>query len=117
LVRPRGTRIIDIKTGTGPAVTTGDTVEVHYVGRLEDGKTFDSSKTRGQPFAFAVGRGRVIKGWDAGLVGMRAGGVRRLIIPPEEGYGEKGAGSVIPPNAKLIFEIELVRIQSALAPQ
>lgn len=109
--RPRTTRIIDLKVGIGPAVKAGDTLVVHYVGRLIGGQVFDSSKSRGVPFEFAVGRGMVIKGWDGGLVGMRPGGVRRLIIPPEEAYGQRGAGPVIPPNATLTFEVELRNIQ------
>jgi FKBP-type peptidyl-prolyl cis-trans isomerase len=109
--RPRGTRVVDVKVGTGPAVKAGDSVEVHYLGRLADGTTFDSSKPRGVPFVFPVGQGRVIKGWDAGLVGMRAGGVRRLSIPPEEAYGERGVPPVIPPNSTLHFEVELLKIR------
>ena len=109
--RPRGTKIDDVKVGQGPAVKPGDTVTVHYVGRLPDGKVFDSSKGRGQPFEVVVGGGRVIKGWDVGLIGMQAGGVRQLAIPPEEAYGKRGVPPLIPPNAKLLFEVELIRIQ------
>ena len=111
VMRPRGTRVVDVKAGTGPAVKPGDTLMVHYVGRLADGTTFDSSKNRGVPFEFIVGRGSVIKGWDAGIVGMRSGGVRRLVIPPKEGYGERGAPPAIPPNATLHFEVELLKIK------
>lgn len=111
VLRPQGTRIIEVKTGTGPAVKAGDTVVVHYVGQLRDGSTFDSSKPRGVPFDFVVGGGGVIQGWDEGLIGMQSGGVRRLIIPPEEGYGERGAPPLIPPNATLRFEIELLKIK------
>ena len=109
-LRPTGTRIDDVKVGSGPAVKAGDTVSVHYVGKLADGKTFDSSKGRGPPFELSVGRGMVIKGWDVGLVGMKVGGIRRLVIPPDEAYGKKGAPPVIPPNATLHFEVELIRI-------
>jgi FKBP-type peptidyl-prolyl cis-trans isomerase len=107
--RPRVTKIVDVKLGTGPAVKPGDEVEVHYVGKLVSGKEFDSS--RGRPFGFGVGRGMVIKGWDIGLVGMQAGGVRQLTIPPREAYGERGAPPVIPPNSTLLFEIELLKIK------
>ena len=110
VTRPRHTRVIEQKIGTGPAVKPGDTVAVHYVGRLADGTPFDSSRDRGIPFEFDVGRGSVIEGWEVGLVGMRAGGVRRLIIPPTEAYGEQGAGP-IPPNATLTFEVELLGIK------
>lgn len=109
-LRPRSTRIDDIKVGTGTTVKTGDSVTVHYVGRLTDGTVFDESKPRGQPITIGVGKGMVIKGWDVGLVGMQAGGVRRLTIPPEEAYGERGAPPQIPPNSTLIFEIELLQI-------
>ena len=111
VMRPRGTRIVDVKVGSGPAAKAGDTVSVHYVGRLVDGTTFDSSKPRGQPFEFVVDRGMVIKGWDLGLVGMRLGGVRRLVIPPEESYGASGAPPAIPPDATLLFEVELLKIK------
>src|SRR5437763_11577977 len=87
--RPTGTRTIDVKRGSGPAVTAGDKVVVHYVGRLINGTTFDSSKGR-PPFELDVGKGEIIKGWEVGLIGMRAGGVRQLIIPPKEAYGERG---------------------------
>jgi FKBP-type peptidyl-prolyl cis-trans isomerase len=109
--RPRVTKIVDVKLGTGPAVKPGDEVVVHYVGTLVNGKEFDSTKGRNQPFEFAVGRGIVIRGWDIGLVGMQAGGVRRLTIPPHEAYGERGAPPVIPPNSTLFFEIELLKIK------
>ena len=110
-LRPAVTRFVDLKVGTGPPVKSGDTAIVHYVGTLSDGKEFDASKRGGQPFEFGVGKGMVIRGWDIGLIGMRAGGARRLIIPPEDGYGKKGAGPVIPPNATLYFEIELIGIK------
>lgn len=106
------TQIVDIKAGTGPAAKAGDRVSVHYVGTLdEDGRKFDSSRDRGQPFSFPLGEGRVIKGWDTGVAGMKVGGVRKLTIPPEEGYGSRGApGSIIGPNATLVFEVELLKI-------
>lgn len=104
------TQIVDLRAGTGPEAKAGDNVSVHYTGRLEDGTEFDSSRKRGQPFSFPLGRGRVIKGWDYGVAGMKVGGQRTLTIPPEEGYGAAGAGGVIPPNATLIFDVELVKI-------
>jgi len=104
------TQIIDLKAGTGPEAKAGDTVTVHYTGMLEDGTTFDSSRNHNQPFSFPLGRGRVIKGWDFGLAGMKVGGQRKLVIPPEEGYGAQGAGKAIPPNATLEFHVELLRI-------
>jgi FKBP-type peptidyl-prolyl cis-trans isomerase FkpA len=107
-----GLKYQDIKEGTGTAATKGDTVDVHYTGWLKDGKKFDSSKDRGQAFSFTLGAGRVIKGWDEGVQGMKVGGVRKLIIPPDLGYGAKGAGGVIPPNAELTFEVELLKIKS-----
>ena len=110
-LKPSTTRIEDVKVGTGPAVKSGDTVSVHYVGQLADGKTFDSSKDRGQPFELSVGRGMVIKGWDVGLVGMQVGGVRRLVIPPDEAYGRRGAPPTIPPSATLHLEVELIQIK------
>jgi FKBP-type peptidyl-prolyl cis-trans isomerase len=110
-MKPAVTRIHDVKLGTGPPVKLGDMVTVHYVGTLADGKEFDSSKGRGQPIEFGVSRGMVIRGRDVGLIGMQPGGVRRLTIPPDEGYGEKGAPPAIPPNSALYFEIELIGIK------
>ena len=107
---PRHTQVEDVKVGTGPAVKSGDLVTVHYVGTLSSGKEFDSSRSRGQPFTVPVGARQVIRGWDIGLIGMQAGGVRRLVIPSEEAYGEKGAPPVIPPNATLRFEVELLHV-------
>lgn len=106
-------KMTDIKIGTGESVKSGDYVIVNYVGTLENGKKFDSSYDRKVPFGFTVGAGEVIKGWDQGLVGMRTGGKRKLTIPPYLGYGAAGAGGVIPPNATLIFEIELVKIDNS----
>jgi FKBP-type peptidyl-prolyl cis-trans isomerase len=102
--------IDDIKIGVGEEVKVGDTVSVHYVGTLQDGTEFDSSKKRGTPFEFTVGEGRVIKGWEEGLVGMKVGGERILVIPPEKAYGERGIGP-IPGGATLIFAIELLEIK------
>lgn len=104
------TQIKDLRVGTGPAAKSGDHVSVHYTGRLANGTKFDSSRDRGQPFSFPLGQGRVIRGWDYGVAGMQVGGQRELTIPPEEGYGSRGAGSAIPPNATLIFDVELLGI-------
>ena len=100
----------DIVVGTGATAVAGKPVKVHYTGWLTDGKKFDSSVDRGQPFEFTLGAGQVIKGWDEGVVGMKVGGKRQLRIPPELGYGSHGAGSVIPPNATLIFDLELLGV-------
>jgi FKBP-type peptidyl-prolyl cis-trans isomerase FkpA len=105
-----GLKYQDIKEGTGELARAGQTVSVHYTGWLTNGTKFDSSKDRGQPFEFPLGGGRVIKGWDEGVRGMKVGGVRRLTIPPELGYGPRGAGGVIPPNATLVFEVELLKV-------
>ena len=102
-----GLQIEDLVVGTGAEATAGQNVHVHYTGWLTDGTKFDSSLDRGQLFVFPLGGGRVIKGWDQGVAGMRIGGKRKLTIPPELGYGARGAGSVIPPNATLVFEVEL----------
>ena len=107
---PGGLQIEDVKVGTGDTAEAGKSVSVHYTGWLTDGKKFDSSKDRGQPFEFPLGGGRVIKGWDEGVKGMKVGGVRKLTIPPEMGYGARGAGGVIPPNATLVFEVELLKV-------
>ena len=104
-------RTEDRVEGTGEAAEAGDTVSVHYVGRLLDGTTFDSSCERGEPAAFPIGVGQVIRGWDEGIPGMKVGGQRRLIIPSELAYGTSGAGDVIPPNAALVFDVELVGVQ------
>ncbi len=105
-----GLKYIDLKVGDGQTAKEGDTVAVHYTGWLTDRKKFDSSKDRNVPFRFPLGGGRVIKGWDEGVQGMKVGGVRKLIIPSELGYGASGAGGVIPPNATLIFDVELLGI-------
>ena len=110
IVTPSGLKYIDIEVGTGDSPTTGQTVKVHYTGTLTDGKKFDSSVDRGQPFSFKIGVGQVIKGWDEGVATMKVGGKRTLIIPPDLGYGERGAGGVIPGNATLLFDIELLGV-------
>ncbi len=109
---------IDVVVGTGADATPGSNVSVHYTGWLYDpsapnnkGKKFDSSLDRGQPFGFPLGGGRVIRGWDEGVAGMKVGGKRTLIIPPEMGYGANGAGGVIPPNATLLFDVELLGVK------
>lgn len=101
----------DIKVGTGAEAVAGKRVTVHYTGTLTDGKVFDSSVARKQPFPFNLGKGEVIAGWDQGVAGMKVGGKRKLTIPPELGYGARGAGNVIPPNATLIFEVELLKVE------
>ncbi|NTX02865.1 FKBP-type peptidyl-prolyl cis-trans isomerase [Myxococcus sp. CA051A] len=103
--------IEDVKVGTGTEATAGKTVTVHYVGTLTSGKKFDSSRDRGEGFTFRLGAGQVIKGWDDGVAGMKIGGVRKLTIPPDLGYGARGAGGVIPPNATLLFEVELLEVR------
>jgi FKBP-type peptidyl-prolyl cis-trans isomerase len=106
-----GLQYVDVKEGTGTAAKSGDTVEVHYTGRLKDGTKFDSSVDRGMPFSFPLGAGKVIKGWDEGVAGMKVGGKRKLIIPSELGYGKRGAGAKIPPDAELTFDVELLKIK------
>jgi FKBP-type peptidyl-prolyl cis-trans isomerase len=105
-----GLQYIDLKVGLGAMAQAGQTISVHYTGWLENGKKFDSSVDRGQPFSFPLGAGRVIKGWDEGVQGMKVGGKRKLIIPSQLGYGARGAGGAIPPNATLIFEVELLGV-------
>lgn len=100
----------EIKVGTGAEAVAGKTVSVHYTGWLVDGTKFDSSKDRGQPFSFPLGGGRVIKGWDQGVAGMKVGGTRKLTIPASLGYGDRGAGGIIPPGATLVFEVELLGV-------
>jgi len=104
-------KIEDILEGVGSEVKNGDTISVHYTGTLIDGTKFDSSLDRNEPFSFTLGEGAVIPGWDKGILGMKTGGKRRLIIPPQLAYGEEGAGSDIPPNSTLIFEVELLDIE------
>src|SRR5262249_51408317 len=101
----------DVKVGTGTEAKAGDNVTVRYTGRLENGRTVDSSVDRDEPFSFRLGAGEVIKGWDEGVAGMKEGGKRKLIIPPELGFGARGAGKAIPPNAVLIFDVELLKVQ------
>jgi len=107
---PSGLGYVDLVEGTGPLPKTGDSVRVHYTGWLENGKKFDSSHDRREPLVFPIGRGNVIKGWDEGVGTMKVGGKRKLVIPANLGYGSQGAGGVIPPNATLIFEVELLGI-------
>jgi FKBP-type peptidyl-prolyl cis-trans isomerase FkpA len=107
---PSGLTIDDLVVGNGAAAAAGQQVKVHYTGWLTDGKKFDSSKDRDEPFVFPLGAGRVIKGWDEGVQGMKVGGKRKLTIPPALGYGARGAGGVIPPNATLVFEVELLGV-------
>ena len=105
-----GLQYVVIEEGDGASPQAGQRVFVHYVGTLEDGTKFDSSRDRGRPFDFKIGQGQVIKGWDEGVGDMKVGDRRKLIIPPDLGYGARGAGGVIPPNATLIFDVELLRI-------
>ena len=104
-----------LQKGKGDLATANQQISVHYEGKLNDGTVFDASRSRGQPFSFILGKGQVIKGWDLGIQGMAIGEIRRLTIPPEMGYGNTGAGEVIPPNATLIFEVELLEISRPLA--
>jgi FKBP-type peptidyl-prolyl cis-trans isomerase FkpA len=103
-----GLQYEEIKIGTGATAKAGNLVSVHYTGWLTDGQKFDSSKDRNEPFDFNLGAGQVIKGWDEGVQGMQVGGVRKLTIPAALGYGARGAGGVIPPNATLVFEVEFL---------
>jgi len=107
---PSGLQYWDIQLGTGDEAKAGKTVKVHYTGWLTDGRKFDSSVDRGQPFSFPLGAGKVIKGWDEGVQGMKVGGKRQLRIPPDLAYGTRGAGGLIPPNATLIFDVELLEV-------
>jgi FKBP-type peptidyl-prolyl cis-trans isomerase len=108
---PSGLEYVETVAGTGAQAAAGKTVSVHYTGKLTNGKVFDSSYTRGEPIEFKLGTGRVIKGWDEGIALMKEGGKATLTIPPQLGYGERGAGGVIPPNATLIFDVELVSVK------
>jgi len=115
---PKELQKVDVKQGAGAEAVSGKPVIVHYTGWIYDeskpdkkGAKFDSSRDRGVPFGFFLGGGKVIKGWDEGVVGMKTGGQRTLIIPPQWGYGERGAGGVIPPNATLIFDVELIEVK------
>jgi len=105
-----GLKYVDVVVGKGASPTTGKTVKVHYTGTLENGKKFDSSVDRNEPFSFTIGVGQVIKGWDEGVMTMKVGGKRKLIIPSNLGYGARGAGGAIPPNATLLFDVELLDV-------
>jgi peptidylprolyl isomerase len=106
-----GLKYVDMVVGKGASPVTGKQVKVHYTGTLENGKKFDSSVDRKQPFSFMIGVGQVIKGWDEGVMSMKVGGKRKLVIPANLGYGARGAGGVIPPNATLLFDVELLEVQ------
>ena len=106
-----GLRYEDVQEGTGETARKGHHVVVHYTGTLENGRKFDSSRDRGKPFEFALGTGTVIQGWDEGVAGMKVGGRRTLVIPSQLGYGVHGAGGVIPPNATLVFDVELLEVR------
>lgn len=108
---PSGLQYVDVKVGQGSSPQVGKTVRVHYTGRLANGQKFDSSLDRGQPFEFQIGVGQVIKGWDEGVLTMKVGGTRTLVIPAHLGYGARGVGGVIPPNAELHFEVELLAVR------
>ncbi|HEV3204355.1 MAG TPA: FKBP-type peptidyl-prolyl cis-trans isomerase [Gemmataceae bacterium] len=111
ITTPSGLKFVEVKEGTGEAAKLGDIVEIHYTGWLADKTQFDTSKDRGEPITFQIGSGLVIQGWDVGIAGMKAGGKRKLIIPPALAYGAEGKDEVIPPNAELTFEVELVKIE------
>jgi FKBP-type peptidyl-prolyl cis-trans isomerase len=106
-----GLQIVEIEAGTGPEARSGQEVTVHYTGWLTNGTKFDSSRARGDPFKFSLGRGQVIRGWDEGVAGMKVGGRRRLVIPPDLGYGSRGAGGAIPGGATLLFNVELLGVR------
>jgi peptidylprolyl isomerase len=111
VVTPSGLKYLDLKLGKGEEAVTGKIVEVQYTGKLEDGTPFDACRDKGEPFTFRLGAGDVIKGWDQGIAGMRVGGKRRLVIPPDLGFGKQGVGSVVPPNAVLVYEFELLGVR------
>ncbi|HEX6898420.1 MAG TPA: FKBP-type peptidyl-prolyl cis-trans isomerase [Thermoanaerobaculia bacterium] len=111
VVTPSGLKYLDLKIGKGEEAVTGKIVEVRYIGRLEDGTKFDACRDSDLPFTFRLGAGDAIKGWDEGLAGMRVGGKRKLVIPPELGFGKQGVGSVVPPNAVLVYEFELLAVR------
>ena len=104
-------KVEDLKVGTGAEAKAGQPVSVHYVGTLTDGKKFDSSRDRNEPFSFRLGAGQVIKGWDQGVAGMKIGGLRKLTIPSHLAYGERGFSNLIPPNSTLVFEVELMAVK------
>ena len=110
ITTPTGLKYVDLVQGTGASPTTGQKVTVHYTGTLDDGTKFDSSRDRNQPFTFTIGVGSVIKGWDEGVMTMKVGGRRKLVIPPSLGYGARGQGK-IPPNATLTFDVELLDVK------
>lgn len=111
VTKPDGLVMEDLKVGAGAEAKSGQMVSVHYTGWLTNGTKFDSSVDRGKPFQFALGGGQVIKGWDEGVAGMKVGGKRKLTIPPQLGYGPRGAGATIPPNATLVFDVELLGVK------
>ena len=111
MTTPSGLQYVDEIVGTGPSPEKGQQVTVHYTGTLEDGKKFDSSRDRNQPLPFTIGIGQVIKGWDEGIMSMKVGGKRKLIIPPDLGYGQRGAPPAIPPGVTLVFEVELLSVK------
>ena len=106
-----GLEYVEVEAGSGTQAVAGKTVSVHYTGKLQDGKVFDSSVSRGEPITFQLGAGRVINGWDEGIALMKVGGKAQLTIPPNLAYGERGAGGVIPPNATLVFDVELIDVK------
>jgi len=110
-MEPTDLVIEDLRVGTGAEAVAGQSVSVHYVGTLTNGTKFDASRDRNRPFDFRLGGGQVIQGWDRGVAGMKVGGLRKLTIPPHLGYGARGAGGVIPPNATLVFEVELLGVR------
>ena len=111
ITTPSGLTYEDLEAGTGVTAMAGQKAKVHYTGWLKNGRKFDSSLDRNDPFEFTLGAGMVIRGWDEGVAGMKVGGKRRLTIPPDLGYGARGAGGAIPPNAELIFEVELLGVR------